>query len=59
MIHRWRYEVRGGHVHVRVFCGTHEAALGKCGNLVYRVEEFDILRPGLERHGIQFMEEKT
>lgn len=41
---RIRYELRGGHVHMRVFAGTSEAALGKCGDLVMREEEFDNFR---------------
>lgn len=31
----WRYQIRGGHVHVRVFMNG-----GKCGDLCFRVEEF-------------------
>ena len=39
---KWRmyYEKRGGHVHCRLFCGMKEGALGKCGDLCFREEEF-------------------
>jgi hypothetical protein len=40
MIFRLYHETRGGHVHCRLFAGQHEGALGKCGDLVFRSEEF-------------------
>lgn len=40
MIFRIYYEKRGGHVHCRLFAGEQEGALGKCGDLCMRVEEF-------------------
>jgi hypothetical protein len=40
MIFRLYHETRGGHVHCRLFAGLHESALGKCGDLVFRSEEF-------------------
>lgn len=36
---RFRYKIAGGHVHVRVFAGTGDT-LGKCGDLVFREEEW-------------------
>ena len=37
MLFRFRYEVLGGHTHVRVFAGTGpNVTLGKCGDLVFR-----------------------
>ena len=41
MIFRLYHETKGGHVHCRFFSGPHEGALGKCGELVMRVEEFE------------------
>jgi hypothetical protein len=41
MIWRMYYRKAGGHVHCRLFCGVQEGALGKCGDLTMRVEEFD------------------
>jgi hypothetical protein len=40
---RLRYEELGGHTHVRVFAGNNEAALGKCGNLVFQNHEWSNL----------------
>ena len=40
MIWRLYYQRRGGHVHCRLFCGPQEGALGKCGDIVMRHEEF-------------------
>lgn len=36
MIGRVRYVQQGGHVHCRVFTGTSENSLAKCGDLVFR-----------------------
>lgn len=41
---RVRYEIRGGHVHMRVFAGKGSMSLGLCGTLVMRVEEFEDFR---------------
>ena len=40
MIFRLYHETKGGHVHCRFFSGPHDGALGKCGDLVMKVEEF-------------------
>jgi hypothetical protein len=40
MIFRLYHETRGAHEHCRLFAGDHEGALGKCGDLVMRVQEF-------------------
>lgn len=40
MIFRIYHKTLGGHVHMRVFAGNTEGALGKCGDLVMRREEF-------------------
>jgi hypothetical protein len=40
MIFRVYYEQAGGHTHMRWFAGTHEGALGKCGDLTMRNNEF-------------------
>lgn len=55
MIFRLYHETLGGHVHCRLFSGKHDGALGKCGEIVMRVDEFAIFR---EAAGfIQFREE--
>ena len=41
MIFRLYHETKGGHVHCRLFAGPHEGALGKCGDLTMRAEEFE------------------
>ena len=43
MIFRLYHETRGEHVHCRLFAGPHDGALGKCGDLVMRVAEFESL----------------
>lgn len=40
MIFRILHETKGGHVHCRLFAGPHEGALGKCGELTMRANEF-------------------
>lgn len=47
----WYYELRGIHVHVRVFMNG-----GKCGDLVFRKEEFVIVREQLA-HFVKFFNE--
>lgn len=42
---KWYYKVMGGHTHVRVFMGG-----GKCGDLVFRNEEFNYIRLRLTDH---------
>ncbi len=44
VIFRFRYQVAGGHVHIRMFAGYHDGALGKCGDLCMRHEEFEVFR---------------
>lgn len=41
MLFRFRYLQAGGHTHVRVFAGVSEGALGKCGDLTFRNEEWE------------------
>lgn len=50
MIFKFRYLVQGGHTHVRLFAGPHQGALGKCGDLAFRNEEWDRFRAALENH---------
>lgn len=38
---RFYYRQAGGHTHVRVFCGPSGQTAGKCGDLVFRNEEWD------------------
>jgi hypothetical protein len=42
---KWYYKIQGGHVHVRVFMNG-----AKCGDLCFRVEEFEQVRR--EQHAI-------
>jgi hypothetical protein len=44
MIFRIYHETAGGHVHCRLFSGSHDGALGKCGDFCMRVDEFDAFR---------------
>lgn len=56
MIFRIYYEVVGAHTHMRVFAGAHEGALGKCGDLTMRNNEFiEFKHSGI---GIQWCEER-
>jgi hypothetical protein len=55
MIFRIYHETAGGHVHCRVFAGRHDGALGKCGDLCMRVEEFEVFKSGATF--VQFLEE--
>jgi hypothetical protein len=38
---RFRYKIQGGHTHVGVFAGPGKLSLGKCGDLVFRNEEWN------------------
>lgn len=68
MIFRIYYKIAGGHTHMRVFAGSQEGALGKCGDLTMRNEEFKVFAgrfgqhvttpPGME-HFIQFRPESS
>lgn len=40
---RYRYRLLGGHAHVRVFAGKDFDHLAKCGDLVFRLEEWAAL----------------
>lgn len=42
MIFKIRYQLLGGHVHAIVWAGKNFAALGNCGKLVMREEEWMI-----------------
>ena len=44
MIFRLYHVTLGGHVHCRLFAGKGEGALGKCGDLTMRVDEFELFR---------------
>lgn len=50
------YEVAGGHVHCRVFAGKNPGALGKCGDLTMRKDEFDAFMESAKF--VQFREER-
>lgn len=51
---KWYWEIRGGHTHVRVFMNH-----GKCGDLVFRNEEFNQVKQWLAHDSIaiEFIEE--
>ena len=55
MLFRIYYETAGGHTHMRIFAGKSEGALGKCGDLCMRNEEFEIFR--ICTHNIEFRPE--
>jgi len=46
----------GGHVHVQVFAGNNPDALGKCGDLIFREEEWDEFRKRGRAH-FQFVDD--
>lgn len=51
---RWYYKVQGGHTHVRVFMNG-----GKCGDLVFRNEEFNwfkLVVENIQSLSVVFME---
>lgn len=50
MMFKFRYLTQGGHTNVRLFAGPHQGALGKCGNLAFRNEEWDRFRAALENN---------
>lgn len=56
---RVRWELLGGHVHMRVFAGKGSGTLGLCGNLVMRQEEFEDFRHETYAPGnVEFVEEE-
>ena len=57
MIFRIYHETLGGHVHMRVFAGKSEGALGKCGDLCMRTEEFEFFRDLLHGLPVDFRSE--
>ena len=52
---KFYYDVLGGHTHVQVFAG--EKSLGKCGDLCFRNEEWEVFMEELLRscEGMQFV----
>lgn len=44
MIFKFVYKVAGGHTHVAVFAGKAAASLGKCGQLTFRNEEWEVFK---------------
>jgi len=57
MIFRLRYKILGGHTHIRVFAGQGETSLGKCGDLVFRNEEWVEFIGQLTKTSIEFRHE--
>ena len=47
-LYRFRFKVQGGHTHVRVFAGKEPGSPGKCGDLVFRNEEWNEFRKVVE-----------
>jgi len=56
MTFRLRYQVLGGHTHVRVFAGEGQT-LGKCGDLIFRNEEWEAFVHQLGRTTIRVLRE--
>lgn len=56
MIFRIYWKKLGDHVHMRVFGGKQEGNLGKCGDLVMRIHEFEEFAKRLDAI-VQFIEE--
>ncbi|MEO1715734.1 MAG: hypothetical protein AAFR76_01370 [Planctomycetota bacterium] len=53
---RWRYEVLGGHVHVRVFTRTLPTETwAKCGDLVFDEREWPTIRAMHTLAGVDFV----
>ena len=59
LMYRFYFTVLGGHTHIRVFAGTTPGALGKCGDLTMRNEEWADFRCALLHSGldVEFNEE--
>lgn len=63
MVFKFRFETLGGHTHIRLFGGRSSGALGGCGTLVMRNEEWTAFRQLLDRipplpgSRIEFVEE--
>lgn len=55
MIFRIYHTRRGGHIHMRFFAGEKEGQLGKCGDLVMQLHEFEVFR--IDSPNIEFTEE--
>ncbi len=49
----WYYTILGGHTHVRVFMNG-----GKCGDLVFRNEEFEAIRQTMNHFYPQILPDK-
>ncbi len=52
------YERRGDHVHCRLFAGPSRGALGLCGNITFRLEEFTEWTRIRKVIGMQFLGEE-
>ncbi|MFH1634072.1 MAG: hypothetical protein ABIG63_08685 [Chloroflexota bacterium] len=39
--------VEGEHVHLKLFCGEQEGSLGKCGELIMRIGEYQLFGAAL------------
>lgn len=59
MIWRCYYVKHGGHVHCRLFCGPIKGALGKCGDLTFREEEFTVFTEIHRVFTVEFVREMT
>ena len=49
----WYYTIAGGHTHVRVFMNG-----AKCGDLVFRNEEFLVIRQALDNTPVKCLPDK-
>lgn len=57
MIWKLYYAKRGNHIHCRLFCGPQRGALGKCGDIVMRHQEFTEFTRVRRVLGIDFVRE--
>ena len=55
---RYRYNIQGGHVHIRVFAG-HGETLAKAGDLCLRLSEFSEFSVGIESAGWDMIDETS
>jgi hypothetical protein len=53
---RFRYRVRGGHTHIRVYGAMEGKTPSKCGDLIFRNEEWEEFRKLLDP-SVQVVEE--
>jgi hypothetical protein len=58
-VFRARWQVRGAHVHVRIFMGKRGSTFALCGELVMTEEEFTVFYKAATGATFQFLPEKA